>query len=244
MYQARIGSPFGPILLCGDGKGLAGLYFTDQKDCPPLADGPGVRSDSRRPGSGMAGGVPLRTLRPARRLAAGKEHRSASMGSPNGAAAQLALFPDAPADSAAGMAGDAETLTPAAALQLLHDHTPAEVIALFSRVQEELAQYFAGERKDFGFPLHLSGTPFQTKVWDALCGVPYGEVVSYGELAVRAGLTPGHGRPVGTAVGRNPVAIVVPCHRIIGSNRTLTGYTGGLERKVALLELEGFAFGR
>jgi len=129
------------------------------------------------------------------------------------------------------------------AVELLQPDTPAEGIALFSRVREELAQYFAGERKRFGFPLQLKGTPFQTTVWNALCEVPYGEVLSYGDLAARAGLTTGHGRPVGTAVGRNPVAIVVPCHRIIGSNRTLTGYTGGLERKVALLELEGFAVG-
>jgi len=271
MYRARIDSPFGPMLLCGSGEGLAGLYFTDQKDCPPLADGPGVRSDSRRPGSGMAGGVPLRTLRPARRQAKGREHPFAPMNGKGEASGQMALFADegefaqrpdvnglartAKADSAIadGTKGrDARSArdnaaardVQAAALELLQEGTPADAVALFSRVQAELAQYFAGQRKDFSFPLHLSGTPFQMKVWNVLCRVPYGEVVSYGDLAVLAGMTPGHGRPVGTAVGRNPVAIVVPCHRIIGSNRTLTGYTGGLERKVALLELEGFAFGR
>jgi len=271
MYRARIDSPFGPMLLCGGGEGLAGLYFTDQKDCPPLADGPAIRPDSRRPGSGMAGGVPLRTLRPARRDAAGMERHCALMDGKDGASGQMALFADeedfaerpnanelartAKADSAIadGTKGrDARSArdntagrdVQAAALELLQDGAPVDAVALFSRVQAELAQYFAGQRKDFSFPLHLSGTPFQMKVWNALCRVPYGEVVSYGDLAVLAGMTPGHGRPVGTTVGRNPVAIVVPCHRIIGSNRTLTGYTGGLERKVALLQLEGFAFGR
>ncbi|NYT69891.1 methylated-DNA-[protein]-cysteine S-methyltransferase [Pusillimonas noertemannii] len=226
MYRARIDSPFGPILLCGDGAGLAGLYFTDQKDCPPLADGPGVRSDSSRPGSGTAGGVPLRTLRPARRPAEGQ-------------------LPGLDEESGEGvLRGRISSGNEDAALELLAAETPASAVELFSRVREELAEYFAGERKRFGFPLQLKGTTFQIKVWNALCEVPYGEVVSYGDLALQAGLTTGHGRPVGTAVGRNPVAIVVPCHRIIGSNRTLTGYTGGLERKVALLELEGFAFGR
>lgn len=272
MYRARIDSPFGPMLLCGSGEGLAGLYFTDQKDCPPLAGGPRVRSDSRRPGSGTAGGVPLRTLRPARRYAAGGEHHCASMDGKDGASGQLALFADeselAGRPNANGLAGTvkADPVSTvggateegalsardeaagrdeqAAALELLQEGAPEDAVALFALVQAELAQYFAGERKDFSFPLQLSGTPFQTKVWNALCRVPYGEVASYGDLAVLAGMTPGHGRPVGTAVGRNPVAIVVPCHRIIGSNRTLTGYTGGLERKVALLELEGFAFGR
>ncbi|GEM_PF-237915 len=251
MYRARIDSPFGPILLCGDGAGLAGLYFTDQKDCPPLADGPGVRSDSSRPGSGTAGGVPLRTLRPARRLAAAQRAVEGTDSAPR----QMVLFSDdvestmekAAATSApAGRAAEGAALQSAGArvLELLQQDTPAGGVALFSRVQEELAEYFEGERKSFDFPLQLKGTMFQIKVWNALCEVPYGEVVSYGDLAVRAGLTTGHGRPVGTAVGRNPVAIVVPCHRIIGSNRTLTGYTGGLERKVALLKLEGFGFGR
>jgi len=108
--------------------------------------------------------------------------------------------------------------------------------------QAQLGEYFAGRRMSFELPLNLSGTEFQVRIWKALCQVPYGELASYGELATMAGLGSGHGRAVGTAVGRNPVSIIVPCHRIIGSNQTLTGYTGGLSRKVALLELEGFAF--
>lgn len=125
-------------------------------------------------------------------------------------------------------------------VRMQHDNVPDAVLDLFTRAQQELAQYFTGTRKQFSFPLDLSGTPFQSKVWKALCDVPYGEVISYGQLALRAGLTPHHGRAVGAAVGRNPLTIVVPCHRIIGSNQTLTGYSGGLSRKVALLELEGF----
>lgn len=276
MYQARIDSPFGPVLLCGDGAGLSGLYFTDQKDCPPLPDGPPVRPDSRRPGSGTADGVPLRTLRPARRCAAGAGRGLAPMGGEGEAFCQMPLFPEGEAGhsstnmafAGSGAAGDPMYSSafpgspdggrgsPAAAgteghgrgaatpLEPLQPDTPPEVLALFSRVQAELEQYFAGQRRNFTFPLRLSGTPFQMKVWNALCRVSYGEVASYGELAALAGLTPGHGRAVGMAVGRNPVSIVVPCHRIIGANRMLTGYTGGLERKVGLLRLEGFDFSR
>src|SRR5690606_4834791 len=104
-------------------------------------------------------------------------------------------------------------------LELLQEDVPREAVRFFYRVRDELAQYFWGTRKKFDLPLTLSGTPFQIKVWQALCNVPYGQVMSYGELAATAGLTPAHGRAVGTAVGRNPVSIVVPCHRIIGSNR-------------------------
>jgi len=211
MYRARIDSPLGPILLCADREGLRGLYFVDQKDCPPLEDGPPPRLDSLRPSSGMASGIPLRTLRPARRQMPSNPERR-------------------PAPLSIERAGP----------QLLQEQTSAEVLELFSRVQEELSQYFFGARREFGFSVALSGTAFQMKVWEALRRVPYGEVVSYGKLAAMAGLTAGHGRAVGAAVGRNPVSIAVPCHRIIGANRSLTGYGGGLSRKVSLLELEGF----
>jgi methylated-DNA-[protein]-cysteine S-methyltransferase len=89
----------------------------------------------------------------------------------------------------------------------------------------------------FDLPLDLLGTPFQRKVWQALLGIACGATLRYGDIAVRVGV-PSAARAVGAAVGRNPLSIVVPCHRVLGSGGALTGYAGGLERKVALLELE------
>jgi methylated-DNA-[protein]-cysteine S-methyltransferase len=102
---------------------------------------------------------------------------------------------------------------------------------------EQLNAYFAGELHDFDLPTRMHGTEFQRQVWAALCEIPYGETISYGELARWVG-NPKASRAVGLANGRNPVAIVVPCHRVIGANGSLTGYGGGLERKVWLLEHE------
>ncbi|WP_340560259.1 methylated-DNA--[protein]-cysteine S-methyltransferase [Streptomyces sp. GSL17-111] len=107
----------------------------------------------------------------------------------------------------------------------------------FSRAVEQLEEYFAGGRTAFSLPLALHGTPFQRTVWAALTEIPYGETVSYGELARRIG-RPGASRAVGLANGRNPVGIIVPCHRVVGSSGGLTGYGGGLERKRHLLDHE------
>lgn len=104
----------------------------------------------------------------------------------------------------------------------------------------QLGEYFAGRRRVFDLPLAPSGTPFQRAVWDAIATVQAGETISYTELARRAGHA-GSFRAVGAATGRNPLAIVVPCHRIIGADGSLTGYAGGLPRKRALLALEGGA---
>ena len=101
----------------------------------------------------------------------------------------------------------------------------------------QLSEYFAGDRTDFDLDLAPSGTDFQRKVWTALSQIPYGTTESYGQLALRIG-QPTASRAVGLANGRNPIAIVVPCHRVIGSSGTLTGYAGGLERKRWLLEHE------
>ena len=101
----------------------------------------------------------------------------------------------------------------------------------------ELDSYFARKLRQFTVPLDLRGTAFQLKVWEILCSIPYGIIRSYGEVAQAIG-KPRAARGVGQAVGRNPVSIVVPCHRVIGSDGTLTGYGGGLHRKRALLELE------
>jgi methylated-DNA-[protein]-cysteine S-methyltransferase len=102
---------------------------------------------------------------------------------------------------------------------------------------DQLEEYFAGVRREFDVEVDVDGTPFQRLVWDGLCRIPYGETRSYGQLAADIG-RPGASRAVGLANGRNPVAIIVPCHRVIGANGTLTGYGGGLERKAALLALE------
>lgn len=102
----------------------------------------------------------------------------------------------------------------------------------------EFREYFAGERQGFTLPLAAKGTEFQQAVWQALCDIPYGETCSYGEIARRIG-RPKAVRAVGAANGRNPLSIIVPCHRVIGQNGSLTGYAGGLAIKQALLKLEG-----
>jgi len=104
----------------------------------------------------------------------------------------------------------------------------------------QLAEYFAGRRNAFELPMAPRGTPFQRRVWDEIARIPYGETVSYAELARRAG-APGAARAAGAATGRNPLAIVVPCHRVIGTSGALTGYAGGVDRKARLLALEGTA---
>jgi methylated-DNA-[protein]-cysteine S-methyltransferase len=112
--------------------------------------------------------------------------------------------------------------------------------APFGEAIEQLGEYFAGSRADFDLPLAPSGTDFQRRVWTELMRIPYGATISYGELARRIG-NPNASRAVGLANGRNPIPIVVPCHRVIGANGTLTGYGGGLERKQLLLALEAKA---
>ncbi|MEU6811715.1 methylated-DNA--[protein]-cysteine S-methyltransferase [Streptomyces sp. NPDC046831] len=107
----------------------------------------------------------------------------------------------------------------------------------FARAAEELAAYFDGQLREFTLELRLNGTPFQRAVWDQLRRIPYGETRSYGQLADALG-HPTASRAVGLANGRNPVGIVVPCHRVIGASGSLTGYGGGLDRKRRLLDFE------
>lgn len=109
---------------------------------------------------------------------------------------------------------------------------------LLDDVERQLAEYFAGERRDFDLPLANDGTEFQRKVWGELHRIPFGETASYAEVARRLGYDPGVSRAVGAANGANPLPIVVPCHRVVGSDGSLTGYAGGLERKRTLLDLE------
>ena len=105
------------------------------------------------------------------------------------------------------------------------------------RAYKELKEYFEGKRKRFDLPIKLEGTEFQVKVWKALIEIPYGETISYGELAKRIGNFKA-ARAVGGANNKNPIMIVVPCHRVIGANGSLVGYAGGIEVKKRLLELE------
>jgi len=115
--------------------------------------------------------------------------------------------------------------------------------APFEAAREQLDAYFAGEREDFDLPLALHGTDFQMRVWEQLTRIPYGETISYSQLASRLG-DPKLVRAVGLANGRNPVSIIVPCHRVIGADGSLVGYGGGLERKQWLLEHEAVTSGR
>jgi methylated-DNA-[protein]-cysteine S-methyltransferase len=109
--------------------------------------------------------------------------------------------------------------------------------AALAEAKRQLGEYFAGTRTTFDVPLRPAGTPFQREVWEALRRIPYGETRSYGQLAGELG-RPGAARAVGAANGRNPISILVPCHRVVGAAGTLTGYAGGVEAKRALLAHE------
>jgi methylated-DNA-[protein]-cysteine S-methyltransferase len=130
-----------------------------------------------------------------------------------------------------GLFMDGQRHAPEGAAAWVHDETP------FAALVSQLERYFAGEPVEFDVPLYAAGTAFQQRVWAGLREIPYGETISYGELARRLG-TPGASRAVGLANGRNPIAIVIPCHRVIGADGSLTGYGGGLERKSWLLRHE------
>jgi methylated-DNA-[protein]-cysteine S-methyltransferase len=125
-----------------------------------------------------------------------------------------------------------------------HWHMPApDVFGVrtargFEPSEEQLAQYFAGERTGFELETAVVGDDFQRRVWELIDRIPYGQTTTYGEMARELG-DPALAREVGSAVGRNPLSIVVPCHRVVGKAGQLTGYAGGLERKRTLLELEG-----
>lgn len=138
-------------------------------------------------------------------------------------------------------------------IEFLKQRAPAEVIDKLERslhasieessertgrAREQLAEYFEGERKDFDFELRPAGTDFQKQVWDELCKIPFGGLTTYGEVARTIG-RPNSSRAVGRAVGTNPIPVVIPCHRVIGKDRSLTGFGGGIPAKIALLGIEG-----
>lgn len=205
---AAFDGPLGQMLLEAQGGALSGLYFTGQKDCPPLAGLPTVQPGTRDPACGVLDdGRAIRTIRV----------RKADL-----------------CDEAVTV-GECSALTyPAAA-------PSAAAHALFEAALLQLRAYFKTDLHDFDLPLCPRGTAFQERVWQALRAISYGEVLSYGQLALNMGLTAQHSRAVGTAVGRNPLTIIIPCHRVLAGNGSLNGYTGGLSRKAALLRIEGHA---
>jgi methylated-DNA-[protein]-cysteine S-methyltransferase len=110
---------------------------------------------------------------------------------------------------------------------------------IFAQTAQQIEEYTSGARESFDLPLGLSGTPFQLSVWNAIAAIPFGQTLTYGELAQRAGRSPKDARAVGMATGQNPISWIIPCHRVVGKNGALTGYAGGVTRKSALLEFEG-----
>jgi len=138
----------------------------------------------------------------------------------------------------------ADAAGPVTGLRFLDGHTPPARDSRWVRdaralapLRHQLEEYFAGERREFELDLAPAGSPFQLQVWRALRAIPYGQTASYGEIAAAVG-QPGAARAVGGANNRNPIAIVIPCHRVIGASGSLTGYGGGLPRKQRLLALE------
>ncbi len=109
---------------------------------------------------------------------------------------------------------------------------------LLSKAKRQIEEYLAGKRRTFTFPAKSEGTPFQKKVWEGLTGIPYGKTVSYRDLTLALGKTEKHTRAVAAAIARNPLTLYIPCHRVIGSDGSLTGYAGGLDRKKVLLSIE------
>ena len=158
---------------------------------------------------------------------------------PGGTGSRIYSVYDAPVGPLL-LSGDADALTGlwfGDASAALDDWSPDD--ARFATERRQLDEYFAGTRSAFDFSLRLEGGgSFERRVWDTLLAIPYGTTTTYGEIAQQLG-APDGARAVGAANGRNPIAIVVPCHRVIGAGGKLTGYGGGLERKRALLALEG-----
>lgn len=239
-FYAQINTPLGTMLLSSQGTQLDGLYFVGQEDCPAVDGLFSAKSGKADPTAGMMAGMAIKDFKAHKKTIAPALFDEDDL-RPTG----LAACGDMGGAIAANLSADCATSEYAVghSLIVMQPNTPQSAVDLFEQTREELEEYFEGKRKVFAVPLHLEGTDFQKKVWQALLGIPYGEYVSYGDVALAAGLTPGHGRAVGTAVGRNPLTIIVPCHRVLASTGRLNGYTGGLERKFALLELEGFTLG-
>ncbi len=127
-------------------------------------------------------------------------------------------------------------------LQFTEEETDGEILdQVLLSTKQQLDEYFAGKRQIFDMPIGLGGTDFQRKVWMEVAKIPFGQTTTYMKLSQKLG-NPAAIRAVGAAIGANPILVILPCHRILGSDGSLTGYAGGLDRKKALLELEGHAF--
>lgn len=124
----------------------------------------------------------------------------------------------------------------------LNEETEEKEIPLFKDVKKWLTIYFSGKEPDFTLPLHLTGSDFQKEVWEILRSIPYGKTMTYGEIAkqiaARKGISRMSAQAVGGAVGHNKISVIVPCHRVVGANGSLTGYAGGIDKKIKLLTLE------
>ncbi|WP_240523270.1 methylated-DNA--[protein]-cysteine S-methyltransferase [Polaromonas sp. AER18D-145] len=210
IVQTRFQSPLGTIIIAATHRGLAGLWFEGQRHLPPELLTPTLGTDvSSLPPEGA-----LR-LRPGPSAGSGQ----------------------AKAGSAAPAGGEKDPTPVASRRTATWPSDPDHPV--LKEVMQQLTAYFAGQRSRFDVPLDLAhGTAFQQSVWQALLDIPQGGTASYGEVGRRIG-KPAAVRAVGAAVGRNPVSIIVPCHRVMGANGALTGYAGGLDRKTALLKLEG-----
>ncbi|MBQ1931568.1 MAG: methylated-DNA--[Lachnospiraceae bacterium] len=124
-----------------------------------------------------------------------------------------------------------------------HDEWIEKESPVLTMAKHWLEEYFAGKVPEAAIPMHLKGTPFQMEVWEILCQIPYGQTITYGQIARQIAAKRGRktmsAQAVGGAVGRNPISIIVPCHRVMGADGSLTGYAGGVDKKIALLTLEG-----
>lgn len=199
-----------------------------QDALPWIEDAVRAEGPAGSAGSGSVGGSDDSEAAPAElRAPLVGPPRYAVVGSPVG---ELLLTGDGEALSGLFMLPDAKYV-PAIGADWIRDDTA------FDAVRTQLDEYFAGDRRTFGVPLAPRGTPFQRAVWRRLTTIPYGRTLSYGAMAAALG-TPTASRAVGAANGRNPISIIVPCHRVIASNGALTGYAGGLDKKRRLLALE------
>lgn len=240
-FYAQMPSRLGTMLLCSNGSHLSGAYFIGQSDCPSPNGTALSLPKNEGPSTGLMAGLPIRKFK-ARRAPQG-ELFTAAVPSPDEVNTPGSGSGPSPGTGPGVQACDAPDENPRNSALVMQADTPDRVKELFQQTQEELDAYFRSERRSFTVPLHVEGTEFQKKIWRALLDIPYGESASYGDVARAAGLTPQHGRPTGMAVGRNPISIIIPCHRVLGGGGVLTGYTGGLDRKLMLLQLEGFTMG-
>lgn len=228
LYNAVVKSPLGRILLQADQAGLAGLYFTSQKDCPNTAGLNDKKTQSGSPADGMLNNRPLRKYK----LKPIAEEK------------QTGLFADK--NHKADFINPAREFlaNPAnhdfAEIEFLDVEIPDSVKKTLTQTASELNEYWHHQRSTFTVKLNPQGSEFQKKIWQELIKIPLGGILSYGELGKKSGFGSGHGRAIGTAVGSNPISIIIPCHRVLAANGTLNGYGGGLQRKAYLLQLEGF----